>query len=124
MTTHHATTARTVALGMLSVVVPLLEAADTGGALRTVLAIAFHLTIPGVPLLALVRLSSPTLLLCAGGGLSIALTIISAQLMLWVDAWHPFLPVIIFAVVSLVALAGDGWRSRPRTAGVTPSRTG
>ncbi|MCM3925118.1 hypothetical protein ND748_26060 [Frankia sp. AiPs1] len=100
-------------LGLLSVLVPLLEAADTGGAVRVVLALAFHVTIPGIPLLLLTRLDSPVLLACVGGALSVALTIIGAQLMLWSDAWHPLALVVVFALVSLAALAADRWRARP-----------
>ncbi|WP_256787863.1 MULTISPECIES: hypothetical protein [unclassified Frankia] len=112
------------ALGLLSVIVPLLEAADTGGAMRVVLALAFHVTIPGVPLLLLARLDSPVLIGCAGGALSIALTIAGAQLMLWSDAWHPLALVVVLALVSLAALAVDLWRGRRSAARPGSQRSG
>ncbi|WP_261574398.1 hypothetical protein [Frankia gtarii] len=111
-------------LGLLSVLVPLLEAADTGGVVRVVLALAFHATIPGVPLLLLTRLDSPVLLACVGGALSVALTIVGAQLMLWSDAWHPLGLVVVLALVSLAALAVDFWRGRPSAARAGSERAG
>ncbi len=124
MAAWRSTTVRVSVLGLLSVLVPLLEAADTGGVVRVVLALAFHVTIPGVPLLLLTRLDSPVLLGCAGGALSIALTIIGAQLMLWSDAWHPLALVVVLALVSLAALAVDLWRGRPSAAPAGLERAG
>jgi hypothetical protein len=124
MAAWRSTTVRVSVLGLLSVLVPLLEAADTGGAVRILLALAFHVTIPGVPLLLLTRLDSPVLLAWVGGALSVALTIIGAQLMLWSDAWHPLALVVVFALVSLAALAVDFWRARPSATRVGSVRDG
>ncbi|MGY1856577.1 serine/threonine protein kinase [Modestobacter sp. SYSU DS0290] len=105
---------------LIAVVTPAVAAADLAFPGRTLLAVAFVLTVPGVPLAVLLRVPDRLLRGSLAGALSVAVTLLTATLQVVTGWWSPVGFAAGTAAVSLaatvVALRRTP-RAAPRTAG-------
>jgi hypothetical protein len=93
-----------LAAAVLAVAVPAVTALDLRFPGRSVLALAFLLTIPGVPLVALLRLPDVTLRLSLAVAGSMAASLVLSTASLVAGWWHPLAATCLLSVVGLSAL--------------------
>ena len=104
------------ALGVCAVVaiaVPAAAALDVSFPGRTVLAVAFVLMVPGVPLASLLRVPNAVLAGCLAGGISLATALLGATVQLTIGWWHPVGWAAAVAAVSLGATGAVLVRQSP-----------
>lgn len=75
--------------------------------LRAAPVIAYVITVPGLAVVRLVRLSDRLAELALGVGLSLALAVVVAQAMIYSKVWSPTLGIVILVVIASVAAVID-----------------
>ncbi len=83
------------------------------GAVRMWIGLAFVLAVPGWAIVGYLRLRWPAAELSLTVALSLALTLLGSEIMLWAHAWHPTTLQLIIGGVSALLLVGQLLRPRP-----------
>ncbi|WP_435159161.1 hypothetical protein [Amycolatopsis sacchari] len=80
---------------------------------RTLLVLVFVTTAPGWALISYVNVRHVSVTWISAVGLSLALTLVVAQMLVLTHAWHPEAAVVVLAVLTSALLAHHVVRSRP-----------
>lgn len=101
--------AAVVVSALVAVAVPTVTAADVAFPGRAILAVAFVLLVPGVPVIVALRVPHPLVAGSLAGATSIACTLLAATTAVATGTWNPLGWTIAISVVDLVA---SGWALR------------
>ena len=90
---------------------------DISSALRPAVLLAFFCLVPGAAIVGSLRMRSPMAELALTLGLSLALSTLAGELMLWLRAWDPTWAVVLLASLSAPTLVLQAVRRGDRAMG-------
>lgn len=99
-------------LAVFDLILMVLTMVNVHGPVRFALGLILGMVIPGWCIIGWMKLTEPFLEASMTVGVSLALIMLSAQLMLTVHWWHLAVFEVILCVVCLPILLGQAWRQR------------
>jgi uncharacterized membrane protein len=95
----------TVVVLVIDAVAVVLTMAGAHGPLRLLFGLAFVLVVPGWAVIGFLRLNWPAAEVSLTIGLSLAITLLGSEVMLWTHTWHPVTYQLILGIIAAGLMA-------------------